>query len=109
MLRRYFRFGDRRFPNRRKISVSPWVDMEEAASKIGKDYVVSLKPSPAVLATDSWNLEAAEKDLKEKLDIARRHGCKVEVIMKDISTVRYDPRRLWEWADMASRLCEDYV
>jgi hypothetical protein len=99
----------RSIPNLRKISVSPWVDMEEAVSKIGGDYVVSLKPSPAVLATDSWNLEAAKKDLKEKLDIARRHGCSVEVIMKDISTVRYEPQRLWEWAEMASTLCKNYV
>jgi hypothetical protein len=28
----------------------------------------------------------------------------VELIMKDISTVRYDPRRLWEWAEIAMEI-----
>jgi hypothetical protein len=32
----------------------------------------------------------------------------VEVIMKDVSTVRYEPQRLWQWAQMASELTEQY-
>jgi len=28
--------------------------------------------------------------------------------MKDISTLRYEPQRLWEWAQMASELTEQY-
>jgi hypothetical protein len=28
--------------------------------------------------------------------------------MKDISTLRYEPQRLWEWAQMASELTEHY-
>jgi len=32
----------------------------------------------------------------------------VEVIMKDISTVRYQPQRLWEWARMAAEVTERY-
>ena len=32
----------------------------------------------------------------------------VELIMKDISTVRYDPQRLWEWAAIASEVAEEY-
>ena len=31
----------------------------------------------------------------------KTRGCVVEVIMKDISTVRDEPRRLREWADIA--------
>ena len=30
-----------------------------------------------------------------------RHGCPLELILKDISTVRYEPQRLWEWSDLA--------
>ena len=29
--------------------------------------------------------------------------------MKDISTVRYDPVRLWEWAEIAMEVAEDYA
>ncbi len=82
--------------------------MEEASEKIGKDCVVSLKPNPAVLAPDTWNLQAAKSDLEEKLTMARAHNCPVEIIMKDISTVHYQPQRLWQWAEMASEVSERY-
>jgi len=39
---------------------------------------------------------------------AKAHGCVVEVIMKDISTLRYEPQRLWEWAQMAREVTDHY-
>jgi hypothetical protein len=94
----------RNVPNVRKISMSPWVDVEYGASKIGGDFVFSRKPSPAFLARDPWDPAAVEADLRATLDACARHGCPVELILKDISTVRYQPQRLWEWADIAMRL-----
>ena len=85
----------RRIPNLRKISMSPWVDVERAVRLVGSDYVFSRKPTPAVLAEDTWQPEQARQHLRDFLERAR--GCRVELIMKDISTVRYQPRRLWEW------------
>ena len=29
--------------------------------------------------------------------------------MKDISTVRYEPQRLWQWAEIAMEVAEDYA
>jgi hypothetical protein len=97
----------RRLPNVRKISISPWADVEVATAAIAGDYVVSRKPSPALLAPDTWNPGNVEADLKDTLDKCRRHGCPVEFILKDISTVRYQPQRLWEWARIASRLVRE--
>jgi hypothetical protein len=94
----------REMPNVRKISMSPWVDVEKGAERIGGDYVFSRKPSPAFLAVDAWNPEAVEKDLREVLEACARHGCPLEFILKDISTVRYQPQRLWEWSDVAMRV-----
>ena len=89
----------RRIPNLRKISVSPWCNTASVVAKIGRDYVMSRKPNPAILAEDRWRPEQARQDLCEFLDAA--HGCHVELIMKDISTVRYQPQRLWEWSRIA--------
>ena len=36
-----------------------------------------------------------------------RHGCPVELILKDISAVRYELQRLWEWAKVAMELATD--
>ena len=87
-------------PNLRKISMSPWVDVERAVHNVGAQYVFSYKPSPAIFAEDHWNLPRAREELR--LFLERSRGCVVEIIMKDISTVRYQPQRLWEWAAMAA-------
>jgi len=94
----------RNIPHVRKISMSPWVDVEKGAERIGRDLVFSRKPTPALLAGETWEPDVVEKDLRDTLERCAHHGCPVEFILKDISTVRYQPRRLWEWADIAMRL-----
>ena len=98
----------RQIPNLRKISMSPWVDIEEGARNINGDFVFSRKPNPAILAGNHWSLDLARKELTDCLDITQRYGCATEIIMKDISTVNHDPKRLWEWADMAAEVVKDY-
>jgi len=97
----------RRIPNLRKISVSPWCDTGRTVESIGTDFVMSRKPSPAILAESTWRPELARSDIREFLDQAR--GCHVELIMKDISTVSYEPQRLWEWAAIAMEVAEEYA
>ena len=86
--------------------MSRWINVDEAVSNIGTRYVFSYKPNPAVFATNSWDKESAEAELRYVLEKAK--GCAVEIIMKDISTVRYEPQRLWAWAQMASEITEQY-
>ena len=97
----------RRIPNLRKLSVSPWVNTDRAIKEVGTDYVMSRKQNPAVLATDAFNPNTARDDLTAFLDKAR--GCHIEVILKDISTVRYDPQRLWAWEKIAMEVVERYT
>ena len=85
--------------NLRKISCSPWTKPEHMAEVCGRNYVLSLKPSSAVFAHDTYDEDLARRELQEKLDALK--GCNFEVIIKDISTVRYDPERLWKWVAMA--------
>jgi hypothetical protein len=94
-------------PNLRKISMSPWIDLDVAVEKVGDDYIFSHKPNPAVFAKDTWNPEQAREELVQVLEKAQ--DCVVEVIMKDISTVRYQPQRLWEWAEMAREVTETFA
>jgi hypothetical protein len=86
-------------PNLRKISMSPWADVEKMVERTNGAVVLSHKPNPAVLAKDTWNPAQARQALVEVGDKTR--GCPVEIILKDISTVRYQPRRLWEWSEIA--------
>ena len=94
----------RKLPRVRKISMSPWVNIEKGAERLGRDYVFSRKPSPALLAGPTWEPGRVERDLRDTLAACARHGCPVEFILKDISTVCYEPQRLWEWAEVARRV-----
>lgn len=95
----------RRIPNLRKISVSPWCKAERVIEGIGRDYVISHKPSPAILAESGWDPTQARRNIRSFLD-KTEGACHVELIMKDISTVRYDPKRLWDWATIAQEEAE---
>lgn len=97
----------KRVPRLRKISVSTWMDVNKAVREAGGKYVFSLKPNPAYLAEDTWRPELARKELETKLELMR--GCPVEIIMKDISTLRYEPKRLWEWAEIAMDVAAKYA
>lgn len=90
----------RRIPNLRKISFSPWCDSARMIEEAGMDYVLSRKPNPAILAEDSWRPEEARAQLREILELSEGKS-HIEFIMKDISTVRYQPQRLFEWARIA--------
>lgn len=94
----------KKIPNPRKVSISPHADLEEAVTSIENKYVISLKPSPAILAAEVWDPDAARKEMENKLSITK--NCSVEIIMKDISTVGYEPQRLWEWIKIASEATE---
>jgi hypothetical protein len=96
----------RRIPNLRKVSMSRWVDMERAAREVGRDYVFSYKPNPALLAEERFRPQLVRQELEELR--AKAGDCCVEIIMKDISTVCYEPQRLWEWERIAREVVETW-
>ncbi|TRZ50362.1 hypothetical protein D4S03_06890 [bacterium] len=83
-------------PNLRKVSMSPWANVEKMVENSNRKYVLSYKPNPAIFALDRLDPNESRKNLHGTLEKAK--GCVVEIIMKDISTVRYQPQRLWEWS-----------
>ena len=92
----------RNVPNLRKISMSPWIDLDVAIENMGTDFVFSLKPNPAVFIEDRWDPDFVRRDMEETLDRLRGHH--VEIVLKDISTVRYEAQHLWEWAQIVSEV-----
>jgi len=97
-----------KIPNVKKISCSPWSDREAFAEKLRKDIVMSNKPTPAYLAVDHMNYEEVAADLTRTCNAAKANGVTLEMILKDISTVRYQPDRLTKWADCAMKVVENY-
>jgi len=95
-----------RIPNLRKISMSPWAKLEQVQEFAKDRYVLSCKPSPAIFAEERWRPEQAKKDIMQILE--KTKGCSIELIMKDVSTVKYKPERLWEWNKIAQETIDDF-
>lgn len=90
-----------KMPKIRKVSCSPWSDRENFARNLPKEYIMSNKPNPALVAKDSMDEEEIRADIRRTVKAARDNGVGLELILKDISTVRYEPQRLWTWSRIA--------
>ena len=89
-------------PNVRKISCSPWSIRENFAANLPKDrYVMSNKPTPALLSYDWFDEQEIRADLRRTIEAAKAHDVNLEFILKDISTLRHKPERLWRWSQIA--------
>jgi hypothetical protein len=95
-------------PNLRKISISPFVNLEEAAEAVGNKYVFSWKPSPAVFVYNSWDIKTIREYLINSIRVLNKYNCSIEIVLKDISTVQYSPKRLWEWAQVIMEVTNNF-
>ena len=97
----------KRISNLRKIGVSPWANVESCAEQIGGDYVVARKPNPALVAVEADPTVIA-RETEETVKACIRHGCPVEFVLKDISTVSFKPRNLVVWSQTVSKVLDRY-
>ena len=95
-------------PHLKKVSCSPWSIREAFAEKIGPKVIMSNKPTPALVATASLDEEEIRKDLQRTVDAARKNNVNLEMILKDISTVKCEPQRLTRWAEIAMDVVNNY-
>lgn len=96
-----------KIPNLRKISITPWADVNVAAEAIGKKYVLASKPNPASVAWDRVDHAQLRKELRTILDACRRHGCACELVLKDISTCHDRPQNIFEWERIAMEMVKN--
>ncbi len=93
-----------RIPNVRKVSCSPWNDVDRFAQSLPKHLVMSYKPNPAVLGAETFDEQAAREELRRAGSAAQQNGLALEIILKDLSTVQHQPQRLTRWNEIASEL-----
>ncbi len=96
----------KRFPNLRKISITPWADPEIAARNIGRDYVLAGKPNPAFVNSRVFDPEPVRKEIERYVDACRRFGTTCELVLKDISTIANNPDNLTKWAETVNRVLD---
>jgi hypothetical protein len=87
-------------PHIRRISISPFADVDICAEKLGSDYVFSWKPHPAHLVGD-FDDELIRGYIRHTVDAAQAHGCVLEMILKDTHTCEHYPERFDRWTQIA--------
>jgi hypothetical protein len=98
----------KRFPNLRKISITPWADPDVAADNIGSDYVLAAKPNPAFVNSPEFDPRPVEQEVARYLEACRRNNTTCELVLKDISTIANRPENLTQWADTVAEVIDRY-
>ena len=92
--------------NLRKISITPWADVDVAAERMGKKYVLSAKPNPAALGESILDEGALRKELTKIVNACKRNGTNCELVIKDITTVKSKPQNLFLWQKIAMEIVQ---
>ena len=98
----------RQIPNLRKISITPWANVQASAEIIQKNYVIASKPNPAFLAFPEMEEEAVRGELTNIVSACRKNGCSADIVLKDITTVCGKPENLFRWHDIAMEAVNGY-
>jgi hypothetical protein len=86
-------------PRLRRVSASAWVDMAAMSAFLGKDYILSVKPSPTPLSLPHMDEDVVRQEIRHTLTVA--HDGVVELIMKDNHTLGHNPRNATRWVEIA--------
>lgn len=92
--------------NLRRVSCSPWVDIEKMVSYLENKYIFSMKPHPAILAKPFIDEEYIRKQIRKAFEVTRE--CRVEIIMKDNHTIGKNPKNVVKWCQIAREEAERY-
>ena len=90
-------------PNIRRISISPFADVDRSAEKLGNRYIFSWKPNPSHLV-GRFDRRALRAYIGHTLKAAK--GCVLEMILKDTHTCENHPERFTEWTRIARELVD---
>jgi len=85
----------RNIPRLRRVSVSPWCDLEKAAEALEDKYIFSWKPNPAMIV-GKFDPQRIRAYVRRTLDVAK--DCVLEIIHKDTVTIENDPQRMITWS-----------
>ncbi len=96
----------KQIPNLRRISITPVMDAGKCAEQIGRDYIISYRPSPTDMVGYGFDEERIRRILREDLTACR--GCCVDICLKDVETVEGDPDRVRRWVEVTREVIEEF-
>ena len=92
-------------PNIRRISISPFANVDKCAERLDKKAIFSWKPHPSHIA-GGFDEKRIREYIKHTLDVTK--GCVIEMLLKDTHTCEHHPERFTRWAQIAGELAGRY-
>jgi hypothetical protein len=90
-------------PNIRRISISPFADVERCAERLGDKAIFSWKPHPSHLVGE-FDAARIREYIRHTVEVTR--GCVLEMILKDTHTCEGHPERFTQWIRIAREAVE---
>ncbi len=87
-------------PHMRRVSISPFADVDISAEKLKDRAIYSWKPQPAHLA-GMFDEDRIRAYVRHTLEVCRANGCVLEIILKDTHTCERHPERFDAWTRIA--------
>lgn len=96
-----------KLPHLRKISITPWADIDIAAEAIGSRYVIANKPNPSAVAV-KLDEDGLRKEIGRTLAAVKRNGCSCDIVLKDISSAGRDLNNLVRWENIVMSMVQNF-
>ena len=90
----------KQIPHIRRISCSPWANVDRCAEKLKEEYIFSWKPNPAHLV-GTFDPVDVRNYIRHTINVCKENNCVLEIILKDTHTVEQHPERFDEWTRIA--------
>jgi hypothetical protein len=87
-------------PKLRRISISPFANVDVCAAKLQNRYIFSWKPQPAHLVGD-FDENMIRDYINHTIEVAQNNNCVLEMILKDTHTCEHHPERFDRWTQIA--------
>ena len=85
------------FPNLRKLSSSPYSDLDRTAQQLGNRCVISFKPNSNYLAGKTPEFDLLRNEFIHACRLAEKHNLNLVINMKTIVSLNDESQRLWKW------------
>ena len=85
-------------PNHRRICLGPMSNVAFSSEQIGKDYIMSWRPNPALVGM-GYTIEKCRTAVQDGIKGA--NGGFIEIMLKEMMTMENDPQRVIDFTDMA--------
>jgi hypothetical protein len=74
---------------------------------MGPDFVFYCKPLPTAVCMERMDEDTIRQQLVEVLTVTNRNDCRVEVMLKDLQTVRHDLQHLRRWVELTRQVRDE--